>query len=332
MLLPINIKPNNKSLPNIQPKTSLRQDLKQINFTSLYNVGEVVSFSKYQPLRVYLKNYLPEFEEFKSTEQFLPELKKLEKKGMEIYDKSKKFEITEYKTLSEDEKKHLRLINKGAFADDRFDWRFDNYKEGTIEIGKAYAKKMNELYPQGYMFVSIGRSPALIGKMLEFQGVDVKYCPISGLRGHNDDFSQKMIIEYKKYLQSIGLSKDAVVKSDKPIIFTDFTNCGKSLGRFQDLLQRSEINITEDEKVKFLSLNRNIFDENIDKEYPQYYMKGCIGSGESYYKHYCPIPWLDYRNIKEGSIQEALNKPQENDVKRMMFELIDYLNEHKLLK
>ena len=274
---------------------------------------------------------------------FVKTLENDEENVVQILKRSDAFGVEEYKNLTEKEKELLRKATGPHFRDSRDIYdiiRFTAYKNNALVLGKAYEKKLDALYPEGYVFVSIGRSPSLIGKFLEFQGKDVKYCPMSGIGSGAimfNGFSESFVKGYNKYLDSIGLTKEFVAKSHKPIVFTDFADTGRTLIRFEELLSHPEIAIVPNEKVHFRALNTNyytnnktelregIFKREWEDGYPEEAMTHCIKSGMSYFNNYSPIPVLDYRYINNENFTPDMY--QNKASKKMLFCIADYLEQ-----
>ena len=66
--------------------------------------------------------------------------------------------------------------------------------------------------------------------------------------------SPDFIQEYKKYLDSIGLTPDFVQATNKPIIFTDFVFDGCTIRNFEKLLALPEIGMDNKQKMHFNSI------------------------------------------------------------------------------
>lgn len=85
----------------------------------------------------------------------------------------KQFSIADYKQLTIEQIEILR---------NNLSKELIKARDVTMIFSANIKSKLNKEYPNGYIFVSIGRSPAVIGKALEYQGIEVKYCPISYLK------------------------------------------------------------------------------------------------------------------------------------------------------
>lgn len=257
-----------------------------------------------------------------------------------VLSKYKKLGPEEYENLSEQE---LKVLKQYA---DEFTDNNSTYVDLAILFGTLYSNRLHEQYPDGYTFVSVGRTPALIAKYLEFQGVNVKYCPISAIRTDDIDFSPEYKQLYKKYLDSIGLTKDSVEESAEPVIITDFTFSGNSLLNFKNLLASPEIGIEEGEKVKYRPLTAGegfphesaIFycDPFIDRMCQYYepkfpykmFKKHMIA--ECTHKEFSSVPQIPYYNTKElDKYFENGNVFEESfNAKMMNFCIAEYLNQN----
>ena len=261
---------------------------------------------------------------------------KLEKATHKILERSIVFGPTEYKNLSMEDLSKLRKYEKYFVEKDKITIKF------ILKFGKYFSEQMNKKYPNGFTLVSLGRSPAFLAKYLEFQGVDVKYCPASNLYGKSyktKDFSPYFIKVYKKFLESIGLTKEAVLSAQKPIIITDYNCHGCSLQNFKTILENPQIGIYESQKVKFspITLCEMFKRENAIFNHDPYYdylgkTEGWKFSDLSYLynmenekpKTYTSIPYLDVLGF--GEPQEEIlnlyyrngNKFEENFETKMM--------------
>ncbi len=165
-----------------------------------------------------------------------------------FYRKKDKISISEYKKLSKIEKEKIKKnCNKLEIA----------AAKANAELGIILKNKLDKDYGKdNYVFISIGRSPALIARAMEFMGVEVKYLPISKLRGMSKydipmGFSGLEYFEgYKDYLREQNiLGRD----DDKKLLFYDYTFSRKSLKIFAKVMDKL-FNICEPE-ASFKSLN-----------------------------------------------------------------------------
>ena len=203
---------------------------------------------------------------------------------------------------------------------------------GTIRwFASVFSKGIHKKYPEGFTLVSIGRSPAFLAKYLEFQGEDVKYCPISNISSRGIEFSPYFVQAYKKYLDSIGLTADFTKTTEKPIIVTDYVYNGGTWQNFLKLLTLPEIGIKIREKVVFQDI-ANIVSYctgtcNFPKERYRWLFDETMAE-----KRYTSIPRIDAISYKKGcDDEEKLNKyyqngnrfEENNDTKMMNFILAD---------
>ncbi|MBO6088565.1 hypothetical protein J6P92_09535 [bacterium] len=179
-----------------------------------------------------------------------------------IFNRSIVFGPEEYKILSSAELNVLREYGK------HFTEANSKIVNFILDFGKLFSERIHKKYPNGFIFVSVGRSSAFLAKYLEFQGEKVKYCPISNIR-HHIEFSPYFVQQYKKYLDSIGLTNEFVQKTQKPIIITDYTHLGGTLDNFSNLLAMPQIGINKGGSVIFSPITKgnsrysrgnNIFD------------------------------------------------------------------------
>ena len=252
----------------------------------------------------------------------LQDINKL-KAAQSIFDRSIVFGPKEYKILSIAELDVLRECSK-YFTETNS--KIVNF---ILDFGKLFSNRIHEKYPNGFIFVSVGRSPAFLAKYLEFQGKEVKYCPISNIRNYTE-FSSYFVQKYKKYLDSIGLTNEFVQKTQKPIIITDYTYWGGTLDNFSDLLAMPQIGINKGENVIYSPITKgnsrysrenNIFDCWPDKI--NNYFEDEYGFSDALYidmmgndktKQFTSIPHLDPISFKPNGIGEKIfNKYYQNN-------------------
>lgn len=240
-----------------------------------------------------------------------------------IFDRSIVFGPKEYKLLSSAELNVLREYGK-HFTEENS--KIVNF---ILDFGKLFSNRVHEKYPNGFIFVSVGRSPAFLAKYLEFQGKEVKYCPISNIR-HYTEFLPYFVQKYKKYLDSIGLTNEFVQKTQKPIIITDYTYWGGTLDNFSDLLAMPQIGINKGKNVIYSPITKgnsrysrenNIFDCWPDEV--NNYFEDEYGFSDALYidmmgndktKQFTSIPHLDPISFEpNGNGEKILNKYYQNN-------------------
>lgn len=245
---------------------------------------------------------------------------------LKILTSFEKFDISEYKSLEQNQIFALRrFISK----------KVQENKNVILDFSNIIKTNLNAKYPEGYVFVVIGRSHAVIGKALEYQGIDVKYCPMSNLRYFDNNlFKEKLLSEkmkggllsYNKYLKEIKLSEEEIKKNNKKYIFTDYTRTGTSLINFKYLINSPEINISSP-NILYKSLNDDILNpdnSNLLKSKLKHYFKRNV------FKDYSPFEKLDCEDLLK--VKNIISAPQSDQCKQMQFALIDYLAQKGLLK
>lgn len=211
--------------------------------------------------------------------------------------KSGKFDLDLYKKFSAEEKTLLQKHIPG-------DTYIAVYK--SIPIAGRIKNIFDQKYgPNKYTFVSIGRSPAMIGKILEHLGVDVKYMPISGCPSieafkHN----KKQTSLYIDFLQNNGFSAENIKESGKKAIFCDYTVNGKTIKTIIKFV-KDFLNLPQ-ELTGFKSLNqvlrgnreikKNLSLKNKIEDFIIFYWRA---SNSEIFSH---IPMVHYNDI--GSIKK----------------------------
>lgn len=226
-----------------------------------------------------------------------------------ILDRSLAFGVKEYEALSHDDWAILKSVG-GMFRQ-----KDKRTKDFIIRFGEQFSERVHERYPNGFTFVSIGRSPAFLAKRLEFEGEDVRYCPISHLTCRHDiKFTPHLIQTYKKYLDTIGLTSEFAKTTDKPIVMVDYIHEGFSICNFERLLRSPEIGIKRGKNVEFVPIaingqagffnfkgyipNKPLFLDMMENEYP---------------KEYTSIPYIDAREFKPRcEAEKRLNEFYQN--------------------
>ena len=137
----------------------------------------------------------------------------------------------------------------------------------TLPIAQKIKDFLDKKFGKGkYTFVSIGRSPVMVGRTLECMGVETKYVPISGLHPRynvdgemvDNTLSYMILNKYIEYLKSIGLSRQKIKKSDKKFIFYDYTSSGDTLREMKKFFKKRIFFSFLGCKCAFRSLNKDI--------------------------------------------------------------------------
>ena len=174
----------------------------------------------------------------------------------EIFEQGPTFKFDSYKALSLEQKQ--QLLNKIDYQT-----KFD--VERNYDIATKFKQSLDEKYGKNnYIFECVGTSPAGMGRFLEFSGVEVHYLPISSLRTLTKAselplYAKKQGIDtYGKFLSQQGVKKNMQKKTDKHILFYDYTESGFSLKTFKDILKEFYSLNVDDEKIEFRSLNSDL--------------------------------------------------------------------------
>lgn len=111
-------------------------------------------------------------------------------------------------------------------------------------------KALDERFGEGnYVVITLGRSVSSIGKVLGYLIGDesVKQVPMSRRclfnmhQGSVSRASKEDINFFREYLESIGLTKEAIEKSDKKFIITDYCCTGRSLNAATQFLKIDQL-------------------------------------------------------------------------------------------
>jgi len=239
--------------------------------------------------------------------------------------KQNKLEILEFRSLDETQKEMIRRNTPLPCYLAAYD---------NVNIALEYKKLLDESYGKdNYVFISIGTSPSLIGKVFECMGVETKYLPMSGLKDKNldiEEFCKNNSMEnYGNFLKEQGLSKERIKKSKKHFVFCDYTDTGLTLERFQTLMEK-KFGI-EGRNVHYRSLNRDLKQTGADNGLIEDYIESYLTNYEA--ELYSPIDHLGYFMTEATSFEpQSLTRHNDADVKFFNFSVMDNLDAKHLLK
>lgn len=134
--------------------------------------------------------------------------------------------------------------------------------EHQLEYGLKLKDFLEDKYKdQPFVFVSVGRSPDALARVLEYTGIETKYLPISNLKYHDSYRSFMKAHKYDTYyyqsvLKNKGLTPKAMQESGKKYLFYDYSFSGKSYMIFKQLML-DEFNLPKD-AVEFNILNDDL--------------------------------------------------------------------------
>ena len=158
-----------------------------------------------------------------------------------------------------------------------------------------------------YIFVSIGRSPVIIGRAMEFMGTETKYLPISSLFKVKKEEINSYINHkpYLKYIDKIGINPENLNNGKRKAVFYDFTVTGHTLNAMKNFL-KLYAGIPE-HFMEFRSLNHDIIElsqEPFSKK-ADFIGKYFYDSKSAQYSH---IPKLNYWQMDEIDSKMDRNK------------------------
>jgi len=254
--------------------------------------------------------------------------RELQRVVSEFIDKKDKFQISDYMKLTEREKYAIEMkigLNE-LFA-----------AAQSVTLGTGLKEMLDEKYGKdGYVFVSIGTSPSMIAKVLECEGVETRYLPISNLRKTSAEeiINETDFSKYGKFLEGQGISAEKLSSSDKKFIFYDYTHKGNSLKRFKKLMLE-KFNLP-DEKTEFRSLNEDLLsifkgkiyidDEDMVEAYIHHYLNGARAEDYSTVVH-LPVSKIDTADYS----RDALTRHDCTEVKSFNFHVMRTLEKNGLL-
>lgn len=178
---------------------------------------------------------------------------------------NKKFTVKDYYDLTFGEKENLYskipdTIRELAFL--------------NADIGIIFKYALDEEFGEGnYKFISLGTSPACVGKAMEYMGEDVVYLPMS--------FSKHTIAKpwleespyidfYKEYMEEKRFSNKHLIEENKVGVLCDYIFTGRSFElscyMLTDLLDIDK-NLTEAVTMNSIIENSSLIDDDIKAEY-----------------------------------------------------------------
>ncbi len=192
------------------------------------------------------------------------------------------------------------------------------YMTNTIE------NELKRRYPKGVKIVGLGRSPSLLMEIFKAKGYDTQTCALSNLTSGEYDISGRYgylkqlnpddVKAYNEYLKEIGLTPEKIKASSVPVVFVDYTRTGNSLRSFAELLKRPEIGIGGLDNVSFLSLNKDLMQNQTmaDKALIDKFWEN-LGI-----KNFSFVPRVNISEI--GSVREVVHhfKPSETAAKFLL--------------
>lgn len=251
------------------------------------------------------------------------------KSFFEITNSKRKFDISDYKKLSKRE-----IESRKKLASEQTIYAV----EENIYAGKLVKKYLDKTYGKDkYVFACIGTSPAGIGRVLEFMGVETKYFPATNFRAYpyiSDylDKNPKSENNYLSYLKEQGIDEEKIKNNNKTILFVDYTHRGDTLECFENFIKnRAKI---DDEKVKYLSLNDILTESLPVKDFNEDYFRLCDYTSTylacAKMEDFAGVPHLNVEQFED--MDEIINK--HNDLQTNLFNLlvIDELNKQGILK
>lgn len=249
---------------------------------------------------------------------------KLQLQANRIFSRSQKFSISDYNSLSRLEKAVLRQVSKP----------YKQAADDSINVGVKVKEHLDKRYGNGgYVFCSIGTSPAGIARVLEFSGVETKYLPISRLAAYYEDDSYKKFEDkfgpYQKFLDEQGLDSETVSSSGKEYLFYDYISTGRSLDVFKKMMQEyfglnlPNVNFHSADFLCYSSCAKNIDPPQYAIDYVRKYMRD---------SEMAEISGVPHLNIQEIDKIDECKKFESMQSKMFNFNVIDALSRKGDLK
>ncbi len=256
-------------------------------------------------------------------------IKNSQPKTFEQFAQSKrKFDISDYKSLSE---KEIKIAKEKATDLTK------NAAKDSIVIANILKKNLDKTYGENnYILACIGTSPSGLGRVLEFSGVETKYIPLSNFKGDERSIFKRLTQNKKGEEKYISFLKEQNViptneENEKTILFIDYTHTGESLENFEAFIKK-RCNIQHN-RIKFLDLEKTLHQTSKDSIFEEesnifdYIFKYCICC---MIEDLTGVPHLDISDFK--NIDKKLK--EETNIQAKLFNLIiiDELNKQGKLK
>lgn len=213
---------------------------------------------------------------------------------------SSKFTLDDYRRLSKSEK---------AFMMANIPDETKNLAAVNVEIGFAIKQKLDDTYgSNNYKFISLGTSPACIGKVLELLGADVAYLPMSYAHTTCTKYWLKnspYLDFYKDYMNKIGLSNEKLKEKNQRGIICDYTITGRSLQLSEFMLKGPlglDENLLDTYTINSLIENSNHIPDEVKEKYLNELLK------KEKAADFCDVPhfsFIDKRPFNSGKIRDS---------------------------
>ncbi len=226
----------------------------------------------------------------------------------------KRFSIEDYKKLSRREKDFYRKICNYIDSD------ISRITNENIILAESIKNDLDEKYGKNnYVFISLGTSPAAIGRYLELNGIETKYLPLSELKfaNENEIAKKEKYNNYKKFLDSQNLTKEIIDSSDKKYVVFDFANTGRSMQVFERLMK--EVFDLDSDNIEYKLIRRCICPRNICDEIITNHLFHCE------IEPYTGIPHLPFHEIEKINEISDTDKYCSRTSNMFSFMLMDYL-------
>lgn len=208
----------------------------------------------------------------------------------------------------------------------------------SVVTGLKTKEMLDNLYGKdGYVFVSIGTSPAGVAKTLEYEGVDVRYLPISNLRFldgiknvSKDAINLYIDSKYDKFLDDIGLTKEKIEEDKRHYVFCDYTKNGATLKIIESAV--SDAYKVNKNKFSCISLNNNLenyMEENYSNDNDEVFEYMDKYMGESKIAKYSGIPHISYVSLQD--ISKAVERKKTKEENDFEFAVCYYLKKQSII-
>lgn len=191
----------------------------------------------------------------------------------------------------------------------------------TCDTAYKLKSKLDKRFGENnYVIIAVGRSIASIAETINFMGGDAKIIPLSELR-HTLPKQISDIDIYKKFLESIGLTKEIIRENpDKRFILMDYAVSGDSLQTAKEFLEKPDL----------LGKSDNFTDREINTLNSS--LTVCNLLYHARFKPFSPVGKLPLENLSKVFIQadSATSKEGKHNIcqymrKLFLFNILDSL-------
>jgi len=171
------------------------------------------------------------------------------------------FEKSDYENLTDKEKEIIRKLIQKPFQDSIFEFETNSVAvdfKTVYDFTKDFKASLDKTYSNNYQIIGLGRSPDPFITVLKELGADATTIPFS--KKNVNPYAMGKVpdlepTEWKNYFNRFGFNIDKANKSNKKLIFTDYTFSGETKEVFNNICVDAGLDA---EKYNFIPLQNLI--------------------------------------------------------------------------